>query len=216
MTFHKLKLEKLRLEYWVERFDICQLVICHLLNISNRNNRHGPYYTVISSEWLILFIFDRFPSPITINISNNLLYAEFWISWYQKKYCSVVSIKNKVSVLVLILKKCQTIPSVERYSGEKRFLVSYYLVTKKQDFWLSQTCNYFFKKLFCPPLIICIKDTVHSLKQSDSKLNHGTKQRDLMNELHRAGTKGHQRPPSVTHDYTKWDSNPAVPGLFPA
>ena len=36
--------------------------------------------------------------------------------------------------------------------------ISIWSPTNKQDFWLSQTCN-FFKKLFCSPLVICIKDT---------------------------------------------------------
>ncbi len=28
--------------------------------------------------------------------------------------------------------------------------------TNKQDCWLSQTCNFFFKRLLCPPLVTCI------------------------------------------------------------
>jgi len=31
--------------------------------------------------------------------------------------------------------------------------------TIQQDFWLSQTCNFFLKKLFCSPLVTCIIGT---------------------------------------------------------
>uniref|UniRef100_A0A3Q4AGJ8 Lipid desaturase domain-containing protein n=1 Tax=Mola mola TaxID=94237 RepID=A0A3Q4AGJ8_MOLML len=37
--------------------------------------------------------------------------------------------------------------------------ISIWSPTNKQDFWLSQTCNFFFKKLFCPPLVTCINGT---------------------------------------------------------
>ena len=35
--------------------------------------------------------------------------------------------------------------------------------TNKQDFWLSQTCNFFFKRLLCPPLVTCINGTCLNL-----------------------------------------------------
>ncbi len=34
--------------------------------------------------------------------------------------------------------------------------ISIWSPTNKQDCWLSQTCNFFFKRLLCPPLITCI------------------------------------------------------------
>ena len=37
--------------------------------------------------------------------------------------------------------------------------ISIWSPTNKQDIWLSQTCNFFFKRLLCPPLVISIKDT---------------------------------------------------------
>ena len=72
--------------------------------------------------------------------------------------------------------------------------ISIWSPTKKQDFWLSQTCN-FFKRLLCSPLVTCINGTclnllsvyktpVHNLKQSHSKLHYGQDQRAV---------KGHQK-----------------------
>ncbi len=34
--------------------------------------------------------------------------------------------------------------------------ISIWSPTNKQDCWLSQTCNFFFKRLLCPPLVTCI------------------------------------------------------------
>ncbi len=34
--------------------------------------------------------------------------------------------------------------------------ISIWSPTNKQDCWLSQTCNFFFKRLLCPPLLTCI------------------------------------------------------------
>ncbi len=34
--------------------------------------------------------------------------------------------------------------------------ISIWSSTNKQDCWLSQTCNFFFKRLLCPPLVTCI------------------------------------------------------------
>ncbi len=73
--------------------------------------------------------------------------------------------------------------------------ISIWSPTNKQDCWLSQTCNFFFKRLLCPPLVTCIngiclnslsvkKTPVHNLKQSHSKLYYGQDQRAV---------KGHQK-----------------------
>lgn len=40
-----------------------------------------------------------------------------------------------------------------------RFENKYLVTSNKEDLWLSQTCNFFFKKLFCPPLVTCINGT---------------------------------------------------------
>ncbi len=34
--------------------------------------------------------------------------------------------------------------------------ISIWSPKNKQDCWLSQTCNFFFKRLLCPPLVTCI------------------------------------------------------------
>jgi len=66
--------------------------------------------------------------------------------------------------------------------------ISIWSPTNQQDFWLSQTCNFFFKELFCPPLGSCLnllsvwKPPVQSLKQSHSKLNHGQDQRAVQGQ----------------------------------
>uniref|UniRef100_A0A4W5P9J3 non-specific serine/threonine protein kinase n=1 Tax=Hucho hucho TaxID=62062 RepID=A0A4W5P9J3_9TELE len=41
--------------------------------------------------------------------------------------------------------------------------ISIWSHTNKQDFWLSQTCNFFFKRLLCPPLVTCINGTCLNL-----------------------------------------------------
>uniref|UniRef100_A0A8C7KF41 [histone H3]-trimethyl-L-lysine(9) demethylase n=1 Tax=Oncorhynchus kisutch TaxID=8019 RepID=A0A8C7KF41_ONCKI len=41
--------------------------------------------------------------------------------------------------------------------------ISIWSPTNKQDFWLSQTCNLFFKRLLCPPLVTCINGTCLNL-----------------------------------------------------
>ena len=41
--------------------------------------------------------------------------------------------------------------------------ISIWSPTNKQDFWLSQTCNFFFKRLLCPPLVTCINGTCLNL-----------------------------------------------------
>ena len=41
--------------------------------------------------------------------------------------------------------------------------ISIWSATNKQEFWLSQTCNFFFKRLLCPPLVTCINGTCLNL-----------------------------------------------------
>ena len=41
--------------------------------------------------------------------------------------------------------------------------ISIWSPTNKQDFWLSQTCNFFFKRLLYPPLVTCINGTCLNL-----------------------------------------------------
>ena len=41
--------------------------------------------------------------------------------------------------------------------------ISIWSPTNKQDFWLPQTCNFFFKRLLCPPLVTCINGTCLNL-----------------------------------------------------
>ena len=41
--------------------------------------------------------------------------------------------------------------------------ISIWSPTNKRDFWLSQTCNFFFKRLLCPPLVTCINGTCLNL-----------------------------------------------------
>ena len=41
--------------------------------------------------------------------------------------------------------------------------ISIWSPTNKRDFWLSQTCNFFFKRLLCPPLVTCINGTYLNL-----------------------------------------------------
>jgi len=62
----------------------------------------------------------------------------------------------------------------EKNTGNHK--ISIWSPINQQDFWLSQTCNFFFKELFSSPLSVW-KPPVHSLKQSRSKLNHGQDQR---------------------------------------
>uniref|UniRef100_A0A8C7HY26 RNA binding motif protein 39a n=1 Tax=Oncorhynchus kisutch TaxID=8019 RepID=A0A8C7HY26_ONCKI len=52
--------------------------------------------------------------------------------------------------------------------------------TNKPDFWLSQTCNFFFKRLLCPPLVTCINGTCLNLKLSKDT-------RNKIVDLHQAG-----------------------------
>ncbi len=41
--------------------------------------------------------------------------------------------------------------------------ISIWSPTNKQDCWLSQTCNFFFKRLLCPPLVTCINGHLFEL-----------------------------------------------------
>jgi len=97
---------------------------------------------------------------------------------FHHRYTSIMRDKMRKKVLEITLKEfiCKLWWKIRIWSP-----------TNQQDFWLSQTCN-FFKKLFCPPLVTCIIGTclnqlsvqntpVHSLIQSHSKLNHGHDQR---------------------------------------
>ena len=47
------------------------------------------------------------------------------------------------------------------YGG--KYVISIWSPTNKQDFWLSQTCNFVFKRLLCPPLVTCIYSTCLNL-----------------------------------------------------
>ncbi len=48
--------------------------------------------------------------------------------------------------------------------------ISIWSPTNKQDCWLSQTCNFFFKRLICPPLVTCINGKInHNNVQNDHK-----------------------------------------------
>ena len=41
--------------------------------------------------------------------------------------------------------------------------ISIWSPTNKQDFWLSQTCNFLFNRLLCPPLVTCSNGTCLNL-----------------------------------------------------
>ncbi len=79
--------------------------------------------------------------------------------------------------------------------------ISIWSPTNKQDCWLSQTCNFFFKRLLCPPLVTCINGiclnykrhlsttsnshTPNSTMAKTKKLSKDT--RNKIVDLHQAG-----------------------------
>ncbi len=61
--------------------------------------------------------------------------------------------------------------------------ISIWSPTNKQDCWLSQTCNFFFKRLLCPPLVTCINGICLNSYQYKRHLSHNLKQSTLQTPL---------------------------------
>ncbi len=116
--------------------------------------------------------FNFSPSPCAYSGIRTMMIKRLNIYSGAKKYlvshqlCKFSHLKRWERSVIFIIRYTSTMRQNKKRKSHcrifKEFIcklwwkISICSPTNKQDCWLSQTCNFFFKRLLCPPLVTCI------------------------------------------------------------